>query len=919
MKYVRIIMLFTFTGYIASAQTLTGLRWNAGTGFTFKYISADSARELRAGKKLTLIYFIANGNSFSTLDAEMDTVPSGWQFIYHNGIELRIISDPKEQNVFAEATFHNTGTDTISISDIMPFGRDEDDIYITGQGDDPLARTRIFRPGRGPVGVIVPDNAWELGYHDMPLTGSYNLAALARRKDWKNATRKRFETRLNPGGEVTYTLYAELYRGAWQNGLRKIFQERKLYDLDAFDRTLYKRNDLAWIRHSYIIHLFMAWDHQFYDRNSRRYSIYDFVKKSRKLFGGDDVIGIWPTWPTLGLDQRNQFDLYRDLPGGLPGLKKLSDSLKSEKIKFFISYNPWDESTRYADHLQSLTRLISDTDADGVVLDTRGNSSRELQQAADEARPGVIMYSEGMAVPEDMPGIIAGRVHNALYHPPLLNLNKLIEPDFAIFRVAELTFEHIPREYKVAFFNGYGTEINVFRPGQPSWVDEEYKLLGKTTMILRENSPNFLSEDWVPLISGKSDSIYVNEWPSGDKTLYTIFSLVPGGYNGELFETDVEAGKHWVDLWNNEEIYPGMNGNRNVIPVRIHSFDRSWLGTNREGSAGCVASLPEILKIKRIGDSLFISTDRGSEIRIWKGDPSYDKDPLVFHSGNVAIKLMQHFGRYEGKIVVQLFDRYLLDERIFEIKPGTPRMISQVNKTRAYKRPPQGMVRIPAGSFIPEFHNPDEFIFYPEYEGPSEITMPAFYMDKYPVTNREFQAFLESSGYEPSDTTNFLHHWTGGKIPSGREDYPVVYISYEDAQAYASWSGRRLPTEIEWQYAAQTEKGNVWPWGMKFDSLKCNPGNGIPDPVGKYPHSANPYGLQDLVGNVWQITNDIYDSGSYRFLILKGGCYYRPLSSGWYVQGGPQPLMRRQVLLQVSQGFERNATVGFRCVADAYR
>ncbi|MDZ7647454.1 MAG: hypothetical protein U5K54_09855 [Cytophagales bacterium] len=87
-----------------------------------------------------------------------------------------------------------------------------------------------------------------------------------------------------------------------------------------------------------------------------------------------------------------------------------------------------------------------------------------------------------------MQGIISGRVHNALYYPPYLNLNKFIRPDFAIFRVAEVFKEPIQREYAVAFFNGYGTEINQFAPGHPEWEDEQNSYLGRTTKILRENN-----------------------------------------------------------------------------------------------------------------------------------------------------------------------------------------------------------------------------------------------------------------------------------------------------------------------------------------------------------------------------------------------------------------------------------------------
>ena len=165
----------------------------------------------------------------------------------------------------------------------------------------------------------------------------------------------------------------------------------------------------------------------------------------------------------------------------------------------------------------------------------------------------------------------------------------------------------------------------------------------------------------------------------------------------------------------------------------------------------------------------------------------------------------------------------------------------------------------------------------------------------------------------------------------------MVYVSLEDALAYAVWAGKRLPTEAEWQYASQTDKLNEWPWKQAkpvtrkeqfvtetltvtaiegINQKNCNLGDGKPYAVGKYPAGANPYGIQDLVGCVWQLTNDVYESGSYRGIIIKGGSYFKPSSSWWYVQGGPRELHYRQYLLRVSQGFDRNSTVGFRCVAD---
>ena len=156
--------------------------------------------------------------------------------------------------------------------------------------------------------------------------------------------------------------------------------------------------------------------------------MHNFLNRGDSLYGGDDVIGIWPTWPTLGLDPRNQFDLFRDLPGGLPAVKALSSQAASRGTSLFMAYNPWDSDTRSEDHISGMIQLLSDAGGNGLILDTRGESNEALQRAADSVKSGVIMYSEGMAVPANMLGIVAGRVHNALYYPPVLNLNKFIKP-----------------------------------------------------------------------------------------------------------------------------------------------------------------------------------------------------------------------------------------------------------------------------------------------------------------------------------------------------------------------------------------------------------------------------------------------------------------------------------------------------------
>jgi formylglycine-generating enzyme required for sulfatase activity len=230
------------------------------------------------------------------------------------------------------------------------------------------------------------------------------------------------------------------------------------------------------------------------------------------------------------------------------------------------------------------------------------------------------------------------------------------------------------------------------------------------------------------------------------------------------------------------------------------------------------------------------------------------------------------------------------------------------------------MIEIPAGTFrysatLADDANP--VIPYPDLSRPRDVSMPRYFIDRFPVTNEEFAAFLTAARYRPVDTAGFLRHWRGGKPPAGELDHPVVWVSLEDARAYARFSGKRLPSAREWQYAAQGSDGRAYPWGNEFDSARCNAKGGRTTAVDAYPSGGSPFGMLDCVGNVWQLTDDAYVNGSYRYLIMKGGSFYDPRSSIWYVKGGAARVDRQQMLLLGGGALDRNRTVGFRCVRDA--
>ena len=911
-----ILLLILFP---AKSQSLSKINISDQTGLNTDSITLSDNTNLTLKRKKPVISFLLDEKMYTTSDVSALKTGNNHELTFENKLKL-LINYPESQSAGWRCglEFENISADTVSISNVIPFDADNESVNITGKGPWDLARAWLFRPGYRPVRVILPDNAWEMGYTSFDINGSISVCALARRTQIERGIKQRYQTLLPPRAKVYYNVYADVYKGEWQNGLRMMFRDRYLYDLEKFDNSLYQRPDLAWIKESYLIILQMAWDREFYDKNTGKYTFPDLLRKGISMFGYFDVYGIWPTWPRLGLDQRNQWDLYRDLPGGTAQLRNFSRLSRQNNTRFFIAYNPWDNSTRKEDHYKGMARLIQETEADGVVLDTKGSSSCELQAAADSVRKGVVMYSEGMAITKDMPGIISGRVHNAIFLSPELNLNKLIKPDFSIFRVCDVGEDLIHRELAIAFFNGYGTELNMFRPGGR---DDNYRAdleyLARTTFTLRQNNDAFLDKDWTPLINTEVDNVFVNRWQAGEKTVYTVLNMRPEGIEGRLFKIKNDSSKHYVSLWNHENMVPFTDSIAVYASVSVGGWPASFSGTRKEGSLDCIAELPLLLKSEFKGDSLFIKTTVNKKVVIWKGNPSYNSDFKELHLiSDTVVRVRDLFGYYEGKIVVQLIDnKHLLDENIHQFKGGKPWLISKVVPTAKATGIAPDMILIPGTDFSYEVTTGEDFILYPEVSGVA-VKVDSFLIDRYPVTNAQYYEFLQSSGYRPADTARYLRHWDYDIYRQGQERYPVVYVNYEDMKAYAKWAGKRLPTQAEWQLAAQSNDKRKWPWGNEFHGTLCNNSFDKPTPVDAFSKGMSPYGVMDLVGNVWQMTNDVYFNGSYYFAVIRGGSYYKPDSSWWYIQGGAQPLDKTQIMLQVSPEFDRNATVGFRCVKD---
>ncbi len=200
--------------------------------------------------------------------------------------------------------------------------------------------------------------------------------------------------------------------------------------------------------------------------------------------------------------------------------------------------------------------------------------------------------------------------------------------------------------------------------------------------------------------------------------------------------------------------------------------------------------------------------------------------------------------------------------------------------------------------------------------GPRPVHLRPFALGRYPVTNDQYAAFLAVTDYRPHDAHNFLRHWADGRPPAGRGNHPVVWVSPHDAEAYARWAGCRLPTDEEWQWAAQGPSGFAWPWGRRFETGYCNDGGGGTTPVDAYPAGVSAAGCFDMCGNTWEWTSPEFDDGWHRWRLIRGGSYFLAQGSVWYTEGGPIRADAHLRFLLMGEGLNRCATIGFRCAAD---
>lgn len=681
-----------------------------------------------------------------------------------------------------------------------------------------------------------------------------------------------------PNKECTSHDYAEWLESArhwrFEQRIRQGLTPAKLSGLANF----YALPQLQWIHSEFIQPQMMVEDRYFYNPTTHKYTVTRYLNDLKKRYGGIDAVLIWPTYPNMGIDARNQLEMVESMPGGYAGVRKVVEQFHRHGVKVLFPMMMWDQGTHKPSEPwpDAIAKEMKRIDADGVNGDTQDGVPLAFELASvTDGHP--LAFEPEVGLPEEAERWDVLNWGYYTYHfVPTVDRFRWLNPQHQV-NISDRWNRNKTRDLQYAFFNGEG-----FESWENVWgiwngiTPRNAEAIRRVAAIEREVAPYFESEGWQPYYPMEHYGVFASRWPEEDGTVWTIVNRNEYDVAGPEMNVQPESGTRYFDLYHGIELHPEHDGGKDVLvfPIGAHGYG-AVLAIRHAPSTALKAFLAKMKAMTTRPLSSFSN--------VWK--------PLPQH--------------------------------MVPIPRTTPAAVT-----------PSGMVRILGGWYVFKVHGTEiegsddigTDVQYPWEDSARRyhvhrMYIHTFYMDKYPVTNAEYKEYLHVTHYHPLDAYDYLKDWKSGTYPHGWGDKPVTWVSISEARDYCKWAGDRLPNEWEWQYAAQGgAKGLLYPWGNTWNSADVpTPDKGHtltgPADVNAHPGGASPFGVMDMVGNVWQWTNVFEDSHT-RAAILRGGSYYQPQGSVWYFPQAYRNDEHSKYLL-MAPSYDRSGTIGFRCVKDA--
>jgi len=684
---------------------------------------------------------------------------------------------------------------------------------------------------------------------------------------------------------------------------------------------------LDWTRKSIVQTQVHIWDRSLWD--GEKYTVRKYLKEQRDRYGGVDAVLLWHTYPQVGIDEKTQYEMALSLPNG--GYSEVVEAFHKEGVRVLYNYIPWDQVNdvpSMASPETILAKYLDQFGFDGYNCDTCFDIPATFWNATKKAgQPeggGTVSTSSWTPLGWGYYGYAMGAFGQQLYgiQPGIVKLKYIDETGRYLSTVTDRWGTNRIPGVQYALFNGVG-----YNAWENVWgifnniTDRDAEAIKQFALVSRflsqnNYTSNFKPFGWSPYSKRLTSNGAASQFQHVDGSIaWTIVNLEQqlfGNNQGVLNVTDLEG--RFYDLYKGERIFP-KDG---LLTFQLEFF----------GSVLYTKSSPRGL---------------GYLLKKMRGRPSLRSLNAKWHPmeqeyiGRSTTKFNTHHKHELNRSMVLVPVNPAYDFKVagIELEGGCDENYDPHD--------------VCCGENLPHVNNQCGIVPHKDVSGvdvqfPWETDRPRrnhelkmkigpFLMDKYPVTRAQYKRFLNVTNYRPKDTTNFLKGWAANwTVPIGTENIPVTSISLREAKAYCKWLNKRLPHSYEWQYAAQGYNNYLYPWGNKDDPTRyphiitSNKGKPIiPDQVDAHRNGSSPFGIEDMVGNVWQFTSELEDAHT-RNVILRGGSRYRPKVDvykapspqqyyNYYFQSTVRLDWHNKFML-MSDSMDRQTTVGFRCLQD---
>ena len=578
------------------------------------------------------------------------------------------------------------------------------------------------------------------------------------------------------------------------------------------------------------------WDERLFDHARQEFTPDAFLADAVDRYGGLDAVVLWQAYPIIGIDERTQFDFYLDVPG----LAELVAAFQRRGVRVFVDYNPWDTATGDVDeHPRRLASLAADVGADGVFLDTMSAGGAELRAALAALDPPPVLEGESRVSVERIVDHQASWAQWMADSPvPGVLRAHWYERRHMMHHTRRWNHDHSD-ELQSSWVNGTGMVVwDAVFGSWVGWNERDASTLRTMRRVQRALADVLLSGEWTPLADGSPAAVdagvYASRFSTPDVTVWAAVNRGLGDYRGAVIDPDAvgdgERPVTWLDLGAGRLL---TGGDLSVtVPARGVAAIAAVVGDVPEPIAACLAAAAA--DPHAVDTTFPARADVRVAAAVSTGTPPGDAIAVAGGTHRLSITYRRReTGMYDGAPYVD------------DWKPLPPRLHDTVV---------------------------EEVV----------VTVRRCAVAAREVTNGEFADFLAATGYRPPVANRFLRHWVDGEPPAAARAAPVTLVGLDDARAYAAWVGARLPTEFEWQLAAEAA-------GARFERLT---------PL------------------VWNWTESEHSDGVTRYVILKGGALHDATTSEWYFDGGPRPPSFSAKLLLAGLGVERSSSVGFRLAWD---